>query len=134
MTLANWAMQQGTPADQRGPLDAPAGDGVCNLLKFAYGVAPMTKWPSSGRTMGEIAQGTGDNRHLALSFIRNSAAQGIVLELEVSTDLQTWVVVPSTLAVVFPNGPGSDIVRLRETAPLGSASRRFARLAVRLVP
>ena len=132
MILADWTLLPGTPADQRGAGDAPAGDGVCNLLKFALGVAPMES-AESRLPRAVIVAGTGADRHLAIEFTRNLGALSLGLELEVSSDLQNWMMVEAELESVEAPVGGLQRVRLREVAPLDSAGRRFARLRVRIV-
>ena len=131
MTLADWTLLPGTPADQRGALDTPAGDGVCNLMKFALGVAPMAS-ADARLPRAVIVAGQGTDRHLEVCFTRNALARGIGFDLEISSDLKTWQVEPSEFVILGPNGSGLERVILRETAPLGGAMRRFARLAVRV--
>jgi len=71
---------------------------------------------------------------LAVEFTRNTLARGIEFDLELSTDLKTWKVEPSTSAVIGAEGVGLEKVILRETAPLDGSPRRFVRLAVRVAP
>jgi len=133
MTLADWTLLAGTPANQRGALDTPADDGVCNLMKFALGVAPMDSVVAR-LPRAVIVAGQGADRHLAVEFTRNTLARGIEFDLELSTDLKTWKVEPSTSAVIGAEGVGLEKVILRETAPLDGSPRRFVRLAVRVAP
>jgi hypothetical protein len=133
MTLSEWTLLPGTPANQPGALDTPAGDGVCNLLKFVLGVAPMDS-AAARLPRAVIVAGQGTDRHLAVEFTRNTLARGIEYDLEISTDLKSWKVEPSTLSFVSPEGAGLEKVILREEAPLAGVSRRFARLAVRVTP
>jgi uncharacterized delta-60 repeat protein len=128
VTLGDWTLLPGTPAGQRGALDMPAGDGVSNLVKFMLGVAPAAS-AEARLPRAVIVAGQGSDRHLALEFVYNPAATGYNLALETSADLRTWTVVPASLENVRAEGSGQRVL-LRESAPLGTAARRFARLSV----
>jgi hypothetical protein len=69
-----------------------------------------------------------------VEFTRNTLARGIQYDLEISTDLKSWKVEPSTLSFVSPEGAGLEKIILREEAPLAGVPRRFVRLAVRMAP
>ncbi len=132
VTLADWTLLPGTPAGERGALDMPADDGVSNLMKFVLGVAP-TASAEARLPRAVIVAGQGSDRHLALEFVYNPAATGYNLALETSADLRTWTVVPASLENVRAEGSGQRVL-LRESAPLGTAARRFARLSVGPAP
>jgi hypothetical protein len=135
-TLADWSLLDGIPANQRGSLNTPAGDNAPNLLKFALGLTP-TASATLSLPRAVIVAGTaaGDtNKYLGLEFARNAGAQGITLVLEVSADLVKWDEVTSSLTTIGTAADGRQNVRLRETAALATATRRFARLKVVTTP
>jgi len=70
--------------DQRGLLDAPAGDGICNLLKYALGLKPLTSYPDDGVQLAYVADET-----LALEVTRAKTSTALIIP-EGSTDLATW--------------------------------------------
>lgn len=127
-----WELVQRLPASCRGPNSTPAGDGVPNLLKYALWLGAMDS-VAEGRPAPVVVGGLPGERHLGLEFTRNPLASDLRLELEVSSDLKTWTVVPSALELTKPEW-GDEYVRLREIAPLGAATRRFERLKVSLAP
>ncbi|MBK8476887.1 MAG: hypothetical protein IPL39_11440 [Opitutaceae bacterium] len=130
MTLADWVLLDPLPANQRGALNTPAGDGVTNRMKFALGVAPMGAATLS-LPKPVVVAGTGSNRHLGLEFTRNLGAQGISLVLDVSSDLVNWGESAATLEPLAGTpGVGLQNVRLRQNLVLGADVRRFARLKV----
>ena len=132
MKLADWTAQDGTPADQRGALDSPAGDGVSNLMKFALGVPPMDDAKAYLPTP-VVRQLSGQPRGIGLLFAKNSGAQGLALALETSSDLKTWLVVESVEESFGVNPDGTVLVRLWEVNP-PNVPRRFARLKVDVAP
>lgn len=113
----------------RGARDAPAGDGIANLLKFAFGTHPMAKVDFS-RLRGEVSGTTPVT--LRMVFDRNPLSQGIRLALESSSTLSGWTEVSSTLEVLKTNPNGTETVSLTESAPPSTGIQRFVRLKVEL--
>jgi hypothetical protein len=76
--LASWRDLHGLPQDGSGDMFTPAGDGVPNLLKFAFNLAPepgTLAIPSHYRvtvsgTSGLPSIAKGDDGHLRLIFVR----------------------------------------------------------------
>ncbi|MCC5806259.1 MAG: DNRLRE domain-containing protein [Opitutales bacterium] len=108
------------PPDQRGPLDMPAGDGVANMVKFAFGLAadaffdgtqagidrPGLPWIDVG---GEGP--TTNERHLR--YQRDPAIVGEIEYVpEWSEDLRNWQSGPFDHTVV-PNADGTEHVKAR---------------------
>ncbi len=129
--FGQWIVASGAPADQRGELDMPAGDGVPNLMKFALGVPPLVAAGAHLPTP-ELHAEDGQPLSVALLFARNLNVRGIRYVLEVSTDLTEWTEVESAVDALGLNPDGTELVRLRELAPR-TESRRFLRLKVEMV-
>lgn len=132
MKLGDWTAQPGTPVNQRGALDTPAGDGVTNLMKFALGVPPMASATAHLPTPTTYTE-AGQPLAIALVFTKNPGAQAVDYRLLVSADMVTWIWVKSVVEVLGTNPDGTQLVRMREAAP-PAAARRFAQLKVALVP
>jgi hypothetical protein len=128
VSLPDWAELHGVPANQRGALDMPAGDGVTNLLKYALGVLPMEHAAARLPQLQVIEQGAGSSA-LALVFTPNPQAEGIRYALETSENLVAWTEVTSVREPHGDNSSGTGLVRLRELEPKVAAAR-FARLRV----
>jgi hypothetical protein len=128
-SFTQWIAGSDAPVDQRGELATPANDGVSNLMKYALGVLPLDSAATHLPTPA-LFQETGQPAALALTFAKNSKAQGIRFALEMSADLLTWAEVESTTDDLGTNSDGTLLVRLRETVPPDGAVRRFARLKV----
>lgn len=117
----------------------PDGDGLSNLLEYAFGSGPRT--PSSAD--GPIC--TLENGFLTLSFNRTSAHPDAVLSVEASTGLtdpSRWSLIAQSAggAETVNNGAtavteteGSNqrtTVRVRDVLPTTASQRRFLRLRV----
>ncbi len=129
--FAQWIAASGAPADQRGELDMPAGDGVTNLMKFALGVPPLDAAGGHLPTP-ELYAAEGQPVSVALVFARNPNARGIRYALDVSSNLIDWEEVGSAEDGLGLNPDGTELVRLREMSP-PTAPRRFLRLKVEAV-
>lgn len=129
--FAQWIVASGAPADQRGELDTPAGDGVSNLMKFALGVLPLDA-AGAHLPIPELHAEDGQPLAVALVFARNPNVRGIRYALEVSTDLAKWTEAESTVDALGLNPDGTELVRLRELTPR-TESPRFLRLKVEAV-
>lgn len=132
MDFAFWTLRQQLPDSCRDLTSAPAGDGVPNIMKYALGLGAMDA-VTGALPVPVVVDGQPGQRHLGLEFSRNEFASDLLLELEVSSDLKTWEVVPSTLELTKPEW-SDRYVRLRENTPVGTATRRFERLKVSLAP
>lgn len=77
------------PEGQRGPNDTPAGDGVANLLKFAFGILPMEPAADAAPRMSV----EGEERFLGIEFIRSKTAD-VELTIYGSPDLVSWSELP----------------------------------------
>jgi hypothetical protein len=127
------------PEGQRGIADAPAGDGVANLFKYAFGGSPIiadrSMLPSDG-----IVEDSGQN-YFSLTFTpeRNftwDAAAGtfsdgvVLLTVEISTDLADWN--PATGMVLVGGGTqlvSGQTVTLRMDTPVAQNPRIFLRIS-----
>ena len=98
------------------------GDGLNNLLEFAFGLAltvpdPAVSWPVVGLSGTSIT----------LTYPRNLSASGITWLVQESTDLATWLPASVTETILFTAG---NIETLRDNVPLGAGGRKFLRLQV----
>ncbi len=111
----------------------PDGNGVNNLLEYAFGLDPRAPAgtgvppPVPGRAAG------GDGDHLTLTFTRLKAATDLVYTVEVAADLahgpwQSGPAVTEQTAVV--DGGATERVTVRDLAPVTGNPRRFLRLRV----
>ncbi len=123
----------------------PAGDGVANLLKYAFNMlgsstgqavtlaTPNASVLTSGGTAGlpYVSIGTGgDAGKLQITFIRRktSATPGITYAVEFTDDLASWAVNPS--ATESATSLDATFERVTVTDSSASPARRFARVKV----
>ena len=106
-----------------GPLAQPAGDGYCNLLKYATSLAPLT--PANGAAYPMLGGGTSAGT-LAFTYTRDTAATDVNARVEQSADLLTWIPVSGTPSVLSATGTVQTL-RLPITT---NSPRIFLRLTV----
>lgn len=110
-------------ADQTGPNDSPAGDGIPNLLKYATGLDPLKPCGSVVHISTEEA---GGEAYLLLNWPVNPEATGVRHVVEASEDLQTWTEITEV------ETEGKSSAAFRDTVPMKAESprRRFLRLKI----
>lgn len=82
MTYPQWPMLEKLPADQRGMDDDPDGDGVPNLLEYAFARLPWLHDPPDSLPHLRLAEESGE-----LEFIRDERLADVTYELQFSTSL-----------------------------------------------
>ncbi len=131
-TLASWQRAHFSAAELDDPskeatrwgTDAdPDGDGVANLLEYAFGFDPLVPDPGAAPRPGFVTvEGV---RYLAITFHRNTAASDVVFTPQASSDLKSWEV-----GLVPVGDPDAADVTYRDFAPADSFDRRFLRVEV----
>ena len=126
-SFQNW-MDNLDPADQpppgqRGPGDMPAGDGVANLLKYAFGLLPMEPAADAQPKL------VGVEGNLALEFARNPEANVSYL-LKGSTDLEDWSEVTIDEENTGPLPGDREFVQMVTDRTVAQEDRYFLRLKV----
>ncbi len=114
------------PEGERGPLDTPAGDGVANLLKYAFGLMPIESAGDAGPRL-VVSDG-----FFALEFDRSRYAD-VEWEVQVSGNLSEWDSVHFETEVLGDIDDERERVRLVSDIDSGDMSaERFLRLVVGL--
>ena len=107
-------------------------DGRPALLEYATGGADDT--PADGPALVAailtVDGGAGPAVYLTVSHRRNLAADDVVIEAQLSTDLAEWSTLDTVLLAETTNGDGTTTVTWRSAHPLASRPREFLRLAV----
>lgn len=80
--------QQLADSSKAGPNGNAAGDGVSNLLKYAWGADPRT--PATDKLPGETLVTNGVDSSLQFTYRRLRLASDLTYEVGLSTDLQSW--------------------------------------------
>lgn len=131
----DWQRQFFTPEGLADPAisgDAadPLGDGMCNLLKYAFGFAPG--FEASAQQPAAQLQTVDSERYLTLSFRRLLASTDLSYTVEVAdtpADDQ-WVPGGVVVGTTFDNGDGTETVTYRDDQPAVTAAQRFMRLSI----
>jgi len=109
--------------------NAPAGDGIANLVKYALGMNPTVP-ATNGLPEVKIT-----NNKLSLTFNRQKSATDIVYEVQAAGDLFGFSNNPTVLWSSASNAYGggtnpSQSVTVQDTVGTGSTNRRFMRLQI----
>ncbi|MCX6875649.1 MAG: choice-of-anchor D domain-containing protein, partial [Verrucomicrobia bacterium] len=133
-----WMTAAGVPPDQAGPEQTPQGDGVPNLLKFAFNMDP-TKPDVRALTVG--ADGTAGLPGGAvvagvfrIEFLRRKALThpGIIYTPQFCSDIDTWIDFAGVPTTVTPVDPTWERVVVDDS--YSWVSKRFGRVKVITVP
>lgn len=117
---ATWlATTPWTGADSS-PVSDPDGDGVSNLLEYAFGSDPLT--PSS--TADPVCALNPSTSSLTFTFLR--ARSDLTYEVQSSSDLSTWQTIATNPGTVSATTP----ITVTDTASLADTPRRFLRVRV----
>ncbi len=110
-----------------GPEAAPSGDGVANLLKYAFGLDPWTPSALGDQVEAEFADGA-----LRLSYRKRIGAEDVDYVPEVSTDLSEWHSGPENIEELSINPlPGDEFQRITVRALVNAdESRAFLRVRI----
>jgi len=131
----------------------PAGDGVQNLLKYAFNMlgsgtgqastlatpnaAVLTADGSAGLPLADVATWGVDAGKLQLTYIRRKAsatpAPGITYAVEFSDALASWAVNGSATETIVTD-LGTTFERVTVTDSAATSSKRFARVRVTSTP
>ncbi|MBI2926929.1 MAG: hypothetical protein HYY24_14635 [Verrucomicrobia bacterium] len=132
-TFAEWRAQEFSSTELNQPSVSgaggdPDGDGIINLLEYAFDLEPKT--PSRlGLPTGRL-QDEGSGRRLLLSFTRRRTAADVAYSVQVSGDLSHWVEASGFSPIGTNDLVSAERVTLRDDAPVNSAATRFVRVAV----
>lgn len=111
-----------------GPGADPDGDGIRNLVEFAFGLTPT----SADAGLAPLQGGVPTADTWVLEFVRPTGRTGVEYLLEASNDLSTWTTVSSN-PLITPAGEGLE--KLTFTLPVDPNTQpySFVRLGVRLI-
>lgn len=143
--FAAWAAQYGLSGTGALPGANPSGDGIANLLKYAFGLDPNVGQSGSGRflTPGTGTSGLPDVRpdghgseaRLQVEFLRRKGSPGIRYAVQFAGDLslQSWQEATATPVVTSIDAEWERVV-VQDTLTLSQGRRRFARVEVTEAP
>ncbi len=138
--LIVWRSLHGLAADGSQDLANPSGDGIANLLKLAFNLAPNAGDLAAANPTVLTANGTAGlprvsvdaQGRLVVEFLRLKAASnpGLAYTVETSADLSTWPTLDLAEATV--TSVNADWERVSVTDP-ATTPRRFGRVRVAVV-
>ena len=128
----DWITEQSLEGESGDLLADPDGDGVNNLLEYAFNLDPMNADAGTSATTSQLAEVEGEDKLEASFFIRSDAAErGILYEAQQSSGLgvegSTWQACSDVSVEAFD--ASLDRIRVRINRDV---SRRFIRLQVSL--
>ncbi|MES2924052.1 MAG: choice-of-anchor Q domain-containing protein [Verrucomicrobiota bacterium] len=107
-----------------GPSASPTGDGMSNLLKYAFGLDPLIASAGSAPVMG-LSSGS-----LTLTYTKFLSASDLLYTVEWSPDLVNWSSAGVTEQTVVGGASGTQ--RILATAPGAPAEAKFLRVHITL--
>lgn len=123
--MDNLPTSEKPPEGQRGQDDIPAGDGVSNLLKYAFGLMPLT---ASADAMPNFTVDSSD--FIGLSFTRSADAD-VNLTLLGSENLENWTEVPYGETIIEAGLPNNRVdVDLLTSLKKDDTDSYFLRLVI----
>ena len=150
MNYADWPLLEKLPADKRGMEDDPDGDGVPNLLEYAFARLPWLHEPPDGLPQLRLTHENGSS-FVELEFVRDERLTDVSYEVQFTTSLAAagWTGVARGMggaplvalaghAPVIVETSASPIasigvlrkVSVRDTVPITASDRRFYRVKV----
>ena len=120
-----------------------SGDGVGNLIKYAYGVSPLTASPG-GTSLQATSAAVGLGTVCAYTFRRDTLATDLTYALQTSSDLVNWNNIVQSTGGATSTGtgfvsetrlsgePSIRLVTVRETLIL--LTTRYVRLRITRAP
>jgi hypothetical protein len=131
----NWRAQFFTAAEIADPAISgdvadPDGDGVVNLVEFAFNLHPRVNViPTLPRAFVQTFSG---EPYLHVEYTRRNPPADVQYLPQCSTNLFAWNGDPSNFTTVgtSDNGDGTSLVTLRKQSPLAAAVQTFVRIGI----
>lgn len=119
------------PEGQRGPQDAPAGDGATNLLKYALGILPLAPVGEAGpkAVVVSVEDDGVTTDFLALQLVRSTSA-AVELVVDRSDSLTAWGTASFTTEILETVGENRERVNLITDIVVEGEAKYFLRLQV----
>lgn len=111
-----------------GPFADPVGDGVTNLLRYAFNIPPLLIAP-----IGELPSALMEEGKLRLSYNRLKSASDLAYLVEISNDLIDWETEDAVTEINIADQGAVERVTVEATGLPGDASRGFMRLRVEII-
>lgn len=131
--FTQWTANYGLTGTTADPSATPLHDGVSNLLKYAFNLAPTDPGPhtlTSGTGSSGLPLITIDGSTFVVEFIRRRNS-GLVYAPQLSTDLAAFSAMTGTTTVSTINADWERVVVRKSTDPVATP-KLFARVEVQL--
>ena len=144
VTYDAWKPQKFTPAELinqniSGKTATPAGDGICNLVKYALGLDPKIFYSASNALPHTRQQAISGTNYMTFSFTRDTNAKDVTYRVEVANVLNgAWTamdpLVPANQIAVLSDTPvpGIQTITIKDIQPANASLRRFMRLRLEI--
>ncbi len=129
---AHFSLADLSNATRSGDNADPDGDGIPNVLEYAFGFDP--KISNSTRGFSTATQNVGGVNYLTLTYRTQPTATDLTYTPQSGADLQTWNGAPVQLGSTVSNGDGTQSLTFRDSVPESPGPRRFMRLQVTRTP
>jgi hypothetical protein len=121
----------GAGANINGPLATPQSDGVNNLLKYFFNIAPDHVLTAADRAALPAAAVTNEGTpYLTLTYRQNTTATGLNVQIQTSPDLTTWTPVTPAFTQTLGTDPVTFDPLIQVGVPTEGASRKFIRMMI----
>ena len=129
-----WQDQYNLVGNARGPMADPDGDGIPNLLEYAFNLDPTTPGCDGLPTAATAINPADGKTYLTYTYRRRIGGGGMAYIVETTSDLMGWNSSGNDIQPIgapVPNADGiTETVTLRVLPSTDSASVRFVRLRV----
>jgi hypothetical protein len=130
-----WRAQYFTPmeltnAAVSGDAADPDGDGIPNLVEFAFNLDPRTlSHPTLPRAFTQNVSGQDS---LFIQYVQRNAPAGVQYVVQTSTNLSSWSSNPGDFSVdsAVDNGNGTSLITLRLASAVADTSRLYVRIGI----
>jgi hypothetical protein len=132
LSYQNWITNYPLTGEDAAPHADPDGDGIVNLLEYAFGMDPTVADWIGLPTPGMVSDQGAD--YLSITYNRLLGATNIHYTPEFGDDFLNWS--PEVAVEVNQASPSAnaltEVITVRDTVPMEGSSRRFGRVRVDL--
>ena len=119
----NFTAAQLADANISGPAADANGDGLKNVLAYAFASSP---WAN---LTGALPTSSVQGGYLTTTFVRRKPPTDLLYAVQVSADLATWATATTETAVTSLDAT-TELVTIRDNVPSGGQTKRFIRVRV----
>jgi hypothetical protein len=132
-SFTTWAAGYGVPASGT---DSD-GDGISNLLEYAFGTLPGDQYSRSLPVAGLASLVVGTDPaavYQTITFTRPANTSDLRYRAQGSTDLAAWADTPVLVSREWSASTGTETVTYRAPAPYSAGQRTYMRILVEVIP